>query len=109
MALQKPRIKLPDKIQAGDVIEIKTLITHPMETGQRKDEKTSAPVPRLIINTFAARFNGKEVFRMKLHPAIAANPYVSFFLKVPAAGELEFMWIEDGGASLIERMKLDLS
>ena len=109
MALQKPRIKLPDTIQIGDVIEIKTLITHVMETGQRKEEKTGAPIPRSIINTFAARFNGKEVFRMKLHPAISANPYIAFFLKVTAPGELEFMWIEDGGASITERMKLEVS
>jgi sulfur-oxidizing protein SoxZ len=112
--LTKPRVKLVgpkanEPIKAGDVVEVKTLITHIMETGQRKDAKTGQPIPRMIINTFAAKYNGKEVFRMKLQPGISANPYVSFFVKVTAAGDLELTWTEDGGKSITEKVKVELA
>ena len=74
----KPRIKLPDSAKVGDVIEIKTLVAHVMETGQRKD-KDGKPIPRNIINSFEAKFAGKTVFTAKLHPGISANPYITFF------------------------------
>ena len=84
----KPRIKVPDSAKAGDVIEVKTLISHVMETGQRKD-RDGKPIPRNIINTFAATFNGKQVFKADLQPGISANPYIAFHMKVPGPGELE--------------------
>ena len=93
----KPRIKIPKSAKVGDVIEIKTLITHKMETGLRKDRATGKLVPRDIINSFVAKFNGEEVFRTALHPAVSANPYLSFFVTVPGAGEFEFLWIDDTG------------
>jgi sulfur-oxidizing protein SoxZ len=109
MALEKPRIKVPATAKLGEVIEIKTLITHIMETGQRKDAKTGETIPRRIINTFAAKFAGKEVFRMKLQPGISANPYISFFMKVPGPGEFEFTWTEDGGDAITEKAKLEVA
>jgi len=57
----KPRVKVPKSAKVGDVIEIKTLISHKMETGNRKDKKTGEKIPRLIINSFVAKFNGKQV------------------------------------------------
>lgn len=109
MALEKPRIKMPEKAAVGEIVEIRALITHIMETGQRRDPKTNQLVPRLILNSFVAKFNGAEVFRMKLQPGISANPYVSFYMKVPGPGELELAWTEDGGATAVERAKLEVS
>lgn len=109
MALEKPRIKMPEKAAIGDVIEIRALITHIMETGQRREPKTNQFVPRLILNTFVAKFAGAEVFRMKLQPGIAANPFVSFHMRVPGPGELELTWIEDGGDMAVERAKLEIA
>ena len=103
--MAKPRIKLPDSAKVGDVIEIKTLISHVMETGQRKDAEGKA-IPRSIINLFSVTFAGKEVFRAELQPGISANPYLSFFMKVPGPGELEFTWVDDGGAKVVEKIKL---
>jgi sulfur-oxidizing protein SoxZ len=108
MALQKPRIQVPEKAKLGELIEIKTSISHIMETGDRKDAKTGQFVPRRIVNTFAAKFNGKEIFRAKLQPAISANPFIGFFMKVPGPGEFEFTWVEDGGAVVSEKVKLAL-
>jgi sulfur-oxidizing protein SoxZ len=103
----KPRIKLPDGAKVGDVIEIKTLVQHAMETGQRKDQE-GRTIPRNIINSFEARFAGKTVFTAKLHPGISANPYITFFMKVPGPGEFEFVWVDDAGAKISEKAKLNV-
>jgi sulfur-oxidizing protein SoxZ len=101
----KPRIRLPDNARIGEVIEIKTLIAHPMESGNRRNNDGGL-VPRLLLHTFAAKFAGREVFRATLHTGTAANPFISFFTKVTGPGEFEFTWIEDGGAEIIERQAL---
>lgn len=103
----KPRIKVPESAKAGDVIEVKTLITHVMETGQRKDADGKT-VPRDIINAFVASFAGKEVFRATLHPGTAANPYLAFWMRVPGPGELELTWTDDGGKTVVEKVKLNV-
>ena len=97
MAAPKPRVRVPSSAGKGEVIEIKTLISHSMESGQRKD-KQGNPIPRKIINKFTCTYNGEEVFSMDLHPAISANPYISFFLKAEKSGDLEFAWTDDDGS-----------
>jgi sulfur-oxidizing protein SoxZ len=106
--MSKPRIKIPDTAKVGDIVEIKTLIAHIMETGQRKD-KDGKTIPRNIINTFTATYNGKEVFKADLKPGIAANPYIAFFLKVTAPGEIELSWLDDAGAKVVEKVQLNVS
>lgn len=103
----RPRIKLPESAKVGDLIEIKTLISHVMETGQRKTAD-GKPIPRSIINTFTATFAGAEVFRAELHPGISANPYIAFNMKVAGPGEFEFTWIDDTGTKVVERAKLNV-
>ncbi len=103
----KPRIKLPESAKVGELIEVKTLISHVMETGQRKTPD-GKPIPRHIINTFTAKFAGADVFTAELGPGISANPYLSFFMKVPGPGEFEFTWIEDGGKQTVEKAKLNV-
>ena len=105
--MQNPRVKVPDKAKVGEVIQIKTLISHLMETGQRK-EPDGKPIPRKIINSFTAKFAGKDVFSAELFPGISANPYVSFFMKVPGPGEFEFTWVEDGGQRVVQKEKLNV-
>ena len=93
---EKPRIKLPKEAKKGEVIEIKTLIAHVMETGLRKDQEGKI-IPRKIINKFTAEFNGKPVFSANLEPAIAANPYMQFSAKVEESGAFKFTWTDDDG------------
>ncbi len=100
-----PRIKIPEGIKAGDVIEIKTLATHIMETGNRKDAAGNK-IPRDIIHTFRATFEGREVFSVALGSGIAANPYFAFFLRVPGPGMLELTWIDDEGETTVEKVPL---
>ncbi len=97
MADAKPRVKVPKSASAGEVIEVKTLISHPMESGQRKDKKGEV-IPRKIINKFVASFNGEEVISAKIEPAVSANPYIEFSMKVPATGDLHFAWTDDDGS-----------
>ncbi len=78
-----------------------------METGQRKDADGKT-IPRSIINLFTATFAGAEVFTAELHPGISANPYLSFFMKVPGPGEFEFTWVDDAGSKVVEKMKLNV-
>ena len=103
----KPRIKVPASAKVGETIEIKTLISHVMETGQRKD-KDGKTVPRNIINTFAASFAGKEVFKATLQSGISANPYIAFFMRVPGPGEFELTWLDDAGVKIVEKVPLNV-
>ncbi|MDH3667543.1 MAG: thiosulfate oxidation carrier complex protein SoxZ [Paracoccaceae bacterium] len=97
MAKVKPRVKVPKSASAGDVITIKTLISHPMESGQRKDKKTGELIPRKIINKFVAAFEGTPVFTANIEPAVSANPYFEFSMKVPGPGTIRFEWTDDDG------------
>ena len=91
-------INVPAKAKRGDIIEIKTLMSHIMETGFRHTA-TGEVIPRDIITSFTCRYNGAEIFRADLFPAIAANPYLSFFTVAKESGKLEFEWIGDNGYS----------
>jgi len=91
-------INVPRKARRGDVIEIKTLMSHIMETGYRRTAAGDL-VPRDIITSFACRFNGEEIFRADFFPAIAANPFLSFFTVATESGKFEFEWVGDKGFS----------
>jgi sulfur-oxidizing protein SoxZ len=103
-----PRVRLPSTAKAGDVIEVKSLISHEMESGQRRDAQGQA-IPRRIIKAFRATFNGKEVFRADWHPAISANPYQAFFVKVTESGEFEFTWTDDDGSTYSSKNRVTVS
>ena len=91
-------INVPSKAKRGDIIEIKTLMSHIMETGYRHTASGEA-VPRDIITNFTCRYNGAEIFRADFFPAIAANPFISFFTIARDSGKFEFEWIGDQGFS----------
>lgn len=109
MAKSKPRVKVPKSAEKGEVVTIKTLISHKMETGLRKDKKTGELIPRQIINRFAAKFNGEEVFSADLQPAVSANPYIQFSMKIEDAGEFEFLWTDDNGETYAKKSKIKLA
>ena len=106
--MSKPRVKVPKKAAAGEVFTIKTLISHPMESGQRKDRKTGKTIPRKIINKFSATFNGAQVFVADLEPSISANPYLEFTAKVNESGVFKFVWIDDDGSEYSTEKKISV-
>lgn len=103
----KPRIKVPETANVGEIIELKTLISHVMETGQRKGSDGQL-VPRNVITRFSATFAGDPVFTADLSPGISANPFISFFMKVPGPGELVFTWTGDQGLTIVEKVPLNV-
>ena len=105
----KPRVKVPKKASKGDIIQIKSLITHKMETGSRKNNKTGKIIPRLIINKFECAYNGSTVFSADLFPSVAANPYLAFHVKAESTGTLDFVWTDDKGAQVKASKKITVS
>ena len=104
----KPRVKVPKKAEAGEAITIKTLISHPMESGQRKDKEGNV-IPRSIINRFTADFNGQNVIDVTLEPAISTNPYFQFEATVPESGEFTFTWYDDDGSVYTDSKEITVS
>jgi len=94
-------INVPAKARRGEIIEIKTLISHIMETGYRTSN-VGKLIPRDIITQFTCKYNGEEIFRAELFPAIAANPYITFFTTATESGTLTFEWIGDNGYVVTE-------
>ncbi|MEK9672586.1 MAG: thiosulfate oxidation carrier complex protein SoxZ [Rhodospirillaceae bacterium] len=107
--MAKARVKVPASVKKGEVFEIKALVKHKMETGQRKDRKTGQKIPRDIINKFQVTYGGKEVFSSDWNPAVAANPYIAFFLRAEASGDIKFKWTDDKGKTTEETAKLTIS
>jgi sulfur-oxidizing protein SoxZ len=89
-------INVPRQAKRGDIIEIKTLISHTMETGFRHDT-VGKPIPRNIITQFTATYNGEEIFSADLYPAVAANPFISFSTVAIESGSIAFEWTGDNG------------
>lgn len=108
MATSQPRVKAPTQAKKGDIVEIKTLISHDMETGFRKDAEGKV-IPRKIINTFQAAFNGKPFFTATWHSSVSANPYQSFFFKATESGEFKFTWKDDDGSTYESASKLTVA
>jgi len=98
-------VSLPPTAKRGEVVEVKALVQHAMETGFRRTQLGEA-IPRDIIRTFVCTYNGEEVFRAEFHPAISANPLITFSLAATASGTVLFRWTGDRGFSLTESAKI---
>lgn len=92
----RPRIKMPATAKPSEVVEVKTLVNHEMESGNRRDRDGNL-VPRKIINRFTVKFNGTELMSVDWFPAVSANPYQSFYVRVPETGTFSFEWRDDDG------------
>ena len=100
-------IRMPSQAKRGEIIEIRTLASHPMETGFRRTER-GEPIPRDIITQFVCTYNGAEIFRAELHPAISANPFITFTTVATESGTVEFRWSGDNGYSMTESAKISV-
>ncbi len=104
----KPRVKVPKTASAGEAVTIKTLISHKMESGQRKDDDGNI-IPRSIINRFTADFNGQNVIDVTLEPAISTNPFFEFEAIVAETGTFTFTWYDDDGSVYEETKEIEVS
>lgn len=101
-------LNVPANARKGEVIEIRALIAHPMETGFRPGSDGKVQ-PRDIIRRFACRYNGETVFSAELFSAVSANPYLSFHTVATDSGTLEFEWQGDNGFSQTERVAITVT
>ena len=107
--MAKARIKVPKSVKKGEVFQVKTLISHKMETGLRKNKKTGKKIPRKIINKFVCNYGGKDVFVSDWLPAIAANPYMAFYVKASKSGPMTFTWTDDDGSTTKKTVNISVS
>ena len=108
MSTANVRIDVPATAKRGQIIDIKTLVAHAMETGFRRTH-LGKPIPRDIITTFWCLYNGVEVFRAELHPSVSANPYIQFSTIATESGTLEFNWRGDNGFSALQSAQIIVS
>jgi sulfur-oxidizing protein SoxZ len=100
-AAVRPRIKLEKKsAKKGEIVEVKALVAHIMETGQRKDS-AGKTIPRKILNKFTCTVNGKEVFSADFEPAVSANPYIQFKFRALESGPVILTWTDDDGSTIV--------
>lgn len=102
------RIAAPPQAAKGEVIELKAMIQHDMETGYRRDEM-GRPIPRFILKHFECTYNGVLVFRAEFYPSVAANPYLSFHTRAIESGTLEFAWIDQDGTRFAQSVALEVT
>lgn len=101
-------VTLPATAKRGEIVEIRTLIGHAMETGFRRTQ-LGEPISRDIITRFVCTYNGEEVFSSELHPAVAANPLLAFTTVATESGTLEFRWTGDHGFAATHTAKLTVT
>jgi len=104
----RPRVRVPATAKTGEVIQIRALISHQMESGQRRDG-AGALIPRKIINTFSCTFNGRPVFSCDVEPAISANPYFEFHARVTESGVFNFVWVDDDGSIYTDEQRIEVA
>ncbi len=102
----KPRVRVPKTAKKGDIVTIKTLISHRMESGRRKDKNTGELIPQKIIDQFVCTFNGKRVITSKWHGSISENPYMAFTIRAEESGEFEFTWRDQDGSIYSKKAKM---
>ena len=105
----KPRIKLDKKeAKKGDIVEVKALVAHIMETGQRKDAQGQT-IPRKILNKFTCTVAGKQVFQADFEPAVSANPYIQFKFRATESGPVVLTWTDDDGSTIVGEETISVS
>jgi sulfur-oxidizing protein SoxZ len=105
----KPRIKLDKKeAKTGDIVEVKALVAHIMETGQRKDAQGQT-IPRKILNKFTCTVAGKQVFAADFEPAVSANPYIQFKFRATETGSVVLTWTDDDGSTIVGEETITVS
>lgn len=102
------RLSVPSTANAGEIIEIKALMQHPMESGFRRGARGEV-IERDIVTSFICRAGGKEVFRWDLNPGISANPFITFHMRASETTELEFLWTDQHGTETRETASLTVT
>ncbi len=105
--LGNARVRVPEKARTGEVIEIRAMVEHPMESGFRLNN-VGKRIPREIVESFVCEYDGREVFRATFHPAVSTNPYLVFHIVATRSGEVKFTWRDDRGASISHQAQIEV-
>ena len=100
-------VNAPKSAKKGEIVEIRTLISHEMETGFRPGPNGRI-LPRNIITHFVARYGGEVVFEAEFSPAMSANPYLVFTTRATETGEIKLTWSGDNGFTQTETISLEV-
>lgn len=103
-----PRVRVPRNAAADEIVTVRALVNHPMESGQRRDAAGQL-VPRRIINRFTVTFNGTLVIDVEVSPAVSSNPFFQFEARVPESGTFTFTWVDDSGDVYSETAEITVS
>ncbi len=107
--LPRPQILIPESARAGDVIEIKTLITHTPEQPEKQVKSADTNTADRYIRDFTVEFEGTQLFHAKLTSKVSSNPYISFYMKAVKTGDLIFTWQENSGRSWTTKHHIKVS
>jgi len=102
-------VRVPKKISKGQIFKIQMVITHPMETGRRKDKKTGKPIPAHYITTVEFFFNDQKVTKLNTGPAISKNPYFAVKMKATESGTLTIRYRDNKGGEWEKSVKVSVS
>ncbi len=103
-----PRVAPPRSSSPGEPSEIRSLVTHPMETGLREGPDGEV-LPRRMLDTLTVEYQGDTVLTVNMHTAVSENPYMRFFMAPEVPGEAIFRWTEeDTGETVDARVDFDL-
>lgn len=102
------RVVMPTSAKKGQVIEIKTIIQHPMETGYRRDHR-GVVIPRDIIKRVVVTYGGAEIFTADATQGVAANPYYAFHTLAVETGDVVFTWTDEKGQSTTATRRLTVT
>ena len=105
----KPRVRVPKKLTKGQLFEVKTLVSHRMETGLRKDKETGVTIPRDIIRALTVTYNGNEVLKSVWHSAMSANPYTSFYVRAEDSGPMVFTWTDSADQTYTKEVAINVT
>jgi sulfur-oxidizing protein SoxZ len=101
------RVRLPERAAKGEVIEIRAMVEHPMESGFRVDNM-GRRIARHIVESFTCAYNGREIFRVRLHPAVSTNPYFLFHAVAMESGDFVFTWTDDQGGRATHTARIEV-
>ena len=101
-------LNVPRTVKAGETFEVKLLISHPMESGQRRDAM-GQKIPRDIIHELVCTYGEEGVLHVTLFPAIAANPFFAFSAVAMQSGTLAIRFVDDHGAEQVEKVEITVA
>ena len=102
------RISCPETAKRGEVIELKAMIQHKMESGHRRDSHGRA-IPQDIIKFFECTYNRETIFKSELFPGVSANPFFTFHTRATESGELMFRWTDQHGNTFEQSATLTIT